>query len=403
MGVYLNPGNEGFREAVSSDIYIDKTGLIEYTNNVLKTKQKFICVSRPRRFGKSMAAEMLAAYYGKDADSAELFAGYKIAGSQSFEEHLNQYNVIFLNMQRFLSRTHDLRKMKELLERSVLRDLLKVYTEVDYMDETDLIGVLQDIYAEYRTPFIFIIDEWDCIFREHKENTDDQKIYLDFLRNLLKDAEYVALAYMTGILPIKKYGSHSALNMFDEFSMTNPRQLAEYAGFTEAEVRDLCKRYSMDFEETRRWYDGYEFEKGLHVYSPRSVVSAMLGRSFDSYWNQTETFEALKEYIVLNYQGLKDILIELLAGGRRKIDIGLFTNDMTSFHGADDVLTLLVHLGYLGYCFSTQEVFIPNSEVSSEFVRAMQSAGWNISRQTGIVGRTEVESDSRGGYFSDKS
>ena len=377
MGIYLNPGNERFEDAVSSEIYVDKTELIKYTNRVLKTEQKYICVSRPRRFGKSMAANMLAAYYGRNADSRKLFENLKIEKNASFMEHLNQYNVIFLNMQEFFSRTHDVTKMKMLLEKCLLRDLLRAYPDVDYLDKTDLIGVLQDIYAEFRIRFIFIIDEWDCIFRENKDGSEAHKMYLDFLRNLLKDRSYVALAYMTGILPIKKYGTHSALNMFDEFSMTNPKQLAEFVGFTESEVKGLCNRYGMDFEETRRWYDGYHFENVEHVYSPRSVVSAMLSRSFDNYWNQTETFEALRDYIVLNYAGLKDTVIELLAGKHKKIETGSFSNDMTTFSTADDVLTLLIHLGYLGYDFSSKEVFIPNSEIESEFVTAIQSAGWD--------------------------
>ena len=377
MGIYLNPGNERFEDAVSSEIYVDKTELIKYTNRVLKTEQKYICVSRPRRFGKSMAANMLAAYYGRNADSRKLFENLKIEKNASFMEHLNQYNVIFLNMQDFFSRTHDVTKMKMLLEKCLLRDLLRAYPDVDYLDKTDLIGVLQDIYAEFRIRFIFIIDEWDCIFRENKDGSEAHKMYLDFLRNLLKDRSYVALAYMTGILPIKKYGTHSALNMFDEFSMTNPKQLAEFVGFTESEVKGLCNRYGMDFEETRRWYDGYHFENVEHVYSPRSVVSAMLSRSFDNYWNQTETFEALRDYIVLNYAGLKDTVIELLAGKHKKIETGSFSNDMTTFSTADDVLTLLIHLGYLGYDFSSKEVFIPNSEIESEFVTAIQSAGWD--------------------------
>ena len=324
-----------------------------------------------------MAANMLAAYYGRNADSRKLFENLKIEKNASFMEHLNQYNVIFLNMQDFFGRTHDVAKMKMLLEKCLLRDLLRAYPDVDYLDKTDLIGVLQDIYAECRIRFIFIIDEWDCIFRENKDGSEAHKMYLDFLRNLLKDRSYVAFAYMTGILPIKKYGTHSALNMFDEFSMTNPKQLAEFVGFTESEVKGLCNRYGMDFEETRRWYDGYHFENVEHVYSPRSVVSAMLSRSFDNYWNQTETFEALRDYIVLNYAGLKDTVIELLAGKHKKIETGFFSNDMTTFSTADDVLTLLIHLGYLGYDFSLKEVFIPNSEIESEFVTAIQSAGWD--------------------------
>ena len=331
MGIYLNPGNESFQESIESQIYVDKTELIAYTNRVLKTRQKFVCVSRPRRFGKSMAAEMLAAYYGRNADSRKQFENLKIGKDASFMEHLNQYNVIFLNMQDFLSENSDIEDMQNAIEEAVLWDLQEEYPDIHYYKTDNLIRSLMDIYKAVNVPFIFIIDEWDCIFRENREDRNAQKIYLDFLRKLLKDKRYVALAYMTGILPIKKYGSHSALNMFDEFSMTNPKQLAEFVGFTESEVRELCTRYGMDFEETRRWYDGYHFQNVEHVYSPRSVVSAMLSRSFDNYWNQTETFEALRDYIVLNYAGLKDTVIELLAGEHKKIETGSFSNDMTTF------------------------------------------------------------------------
>lgn len=376
MGRYLNPGNKLFATALNSQIYVDKSGLISYTNKVINSEQRYICVSRPRRFGKSMAANMLAAYYGRTIDSRNQFEHLEIGKDVSFEQHLNRYNVIFLNMQEFLSQTHNIEKMILQIEKGLLKDLKKSYPDRDCLDEDCFIDVLYDIYENGKIPFVFIIDEWDCIFREKKEDKQAQKLYLDFLRNLLKDKAYLSLAYMTGILPIKKYGSHSALNMFDEFSMTNPKQLAEFVGFTEAEVKNLCEKYCMDFDETRRWYDGYCFQNTEHIYSPRSVVSAMLSRCFDNYWNQTETFEALKEYIAMNYDGLKDTVIELLAGSHKKVDTSSFSNDMTTFSSADDVLTLLIHLGYLGYDYSTEEVFIPNSEIASVYVTAIKNAGW---------------------------
>lgn len=377
MGIYLNPGNENFRMATNSKIYVDKSNLIAYTNSVLKTEQRYLCVSRPRRFGKSMTANMLAAYYSKDTDSRELFCTLNIRQQDSFEKHLNQYNVIFLNMQSFLSRTNDVDKMQHLIEKSVLRDLKKKYPDVDYLDSTDLVGTLLDIYTETSDSFIFIIDEWDCIFREYKTDEEAQKLYLDFIRHLLKDQSYVALAYLTGILPIKKYGSHSALNMFDEFSMSNPGPLGHFVGFTDEEVLDLCQIHHMDFDEIKHWYDGYNFGDSTHIYNPRSVVSSMLTRTYDNFWNKTETFEALRDYIIMNFNGLKDSIVELLAGGRKKINTNTFSNDMTTFHSADDVLTLLIHLGYLGYDFRTKEVFIPNSEISSEFYNAISSSSWD--------------------------
>ncbi|MDD3251412.1 MAG: AAA family ATPase [Lachnospiraceae bacterium] len=223
MGIYLNPGKERFQESLASQIYVDKSGLIAYTNRVLGTEQKFVCVSRPRRFGKSMAANMLAAYYGRTYDASALFDSLEIAGTDDYRKHLNQYDVIFLNIQKFLSKTHDVLNMEQLIEKSILWDLLEKYPDCRFFDKEDLTRTLMDVYHYTKIPFVFILDEWDCIFRENQNDHEAQKIYLDFLRNLLKDAEYVKLAYMTGILPVKKYGSHSALNMFYEFSMTEPR------------------------------------------------------------------------------------------------------------------------------------------------------------------------------------
>ncbi len=377
MGSYFNPGNEKFFEACNSEIYVDKTRLLHYTNSVLRTNNKYICVSRPRRFGKSMAANMLVAYYSKGCCSRELFQKYQISASESFEKYCNYYNVIFLNMQEFFSRTHSIDSMLDLLRGRVLREILRAYPQVDYYDKNDLIGSIQDIYDETKEPFLFIIDEWDCVFRELKTDKISQKKYLDFLRDLLKDKAYLHLVYMTGILPIKKYGTHSALNMFDEFSMLDQAKLIEYVGFTEQEVQILCETYQMDFEETKQWYDGYVLEQNYHIYNPRSVVRAMLTHRYNNYWNQTETFEALRDYIVMNYDGLRTMIIELLAGNSKEIRIGTFSNDMTTFASADDVLTLLVHLGYLGYHFDTKEVYIPNAEVEEEFVNAIQNAGWD--------------------------
>ncbi|MDD3403796.1 MAG: AAA family ATPase [Hespellia sp.] len=327
MGYYLNPGNEKFYEAARSEIYVDKTNLIRYTNSVIQTMQKYICVSRPRRFGKSLAANTLTAYYSRGCDSKELFVPYNIANDDKFEQHLNQYNVIFLNMQEFLSRTSDINKMLDLIKRRVIFDLLDENTEVQVFDDSDLIGCMQDVYQATKIPFIIIIDEWDCIFREYQENKDAQKIYLDFMRDLLKDKGYISLVYMTGILPIKKYGTHSALNMFTEFSMLNPRRLAEFVGFTKLEVEELCV------------------------------------------------------YINMNFDGLKDDILLMMNGESVPVNTGNFTNDMTTFHSEDDVLTLLIHLGYLGYDFDNKCVFIPNNEIMNEYYNAISVSDWgDVSR-----------------------
>ena len=376
MGTYLNPDNSKFQESINSDIYVDKTGLIRYTNSVLHTLQKNICVSRPRRFGKSMAANMLTAYYSKGCDSKELFSNLKIAKDTDFEKYLNKYDTIFLNMQDFLSRSNNIQELMERVRKIVLRELRSAYPDVDFFDENDLIESMQDVYAYSRCPFVIIIDEWDCIFREYKQDKEAQEKYLDFLRDLLKDKGYIHLAYMTGILPVKKYGTHSALNMFDEFSMLNPGPLGEYVGFTEGEVQALCAKYQMDMEEIKNWYDGYSFKGVASVYSPRSVVSSMRLGEIGNYWNQTETFEALKVYIEMNFEGLKDDVLSMIAGESIPVNTGSFTNDMTTFRNEDDVLTLLVHLGYLTYDYENRCVSIPNAEIREEYVNTVSVADW---------------------------
>lgn len=376
MGIYLNPDSSRFEEAVNSDIYIDKTGLLNYTNSVLHTMQKYICISRPRRFGKSIAANMLAAYYSRGCDARELFSQFEIAKSDTFEKHLNQYNTIFVNMQEMLSRSKNVQELVARFQKLIIRELKSEYPEVEYFDEDDLTLCMQDVYVQTKQTFVIIIDEWDCIFREYKTDREAQEKYLDFLRDLLKDKAYIHLAYMTGILPIKKYGTHSALNMFDEFSMIDPGPLACYVGFTEEEVKGLCEQYQMDMGEVKSWYDGYSFEKTLSIYSPRSVVNCMRLGKIGNYWNQTETFEALQVYIDMNFEGLKDDVLSMIAGNSVPVNIGNFANDMSTFHTEDDVLTLLIHLGYAAYDYDNKTVQIPNNEVRAEYVNSVSASDW---------------------------
>ncbi len=375
MGIYLNPENVDFQKSLNSEIYIDKTELIAYTNKKLNTKQGYICVSRPRRFGKSMAANMLTAYYSRGCDSRELFQGLKIATHPNFEKHLNQYNVIHLNMRDYLTESENMKQLIQFVEDDLLDELQQEFSDLRMPRRKTLVKVLEQAFAQYKIPFVFIIDEWDCIFRVHKSDATSQKEYLDFLRNLLKDKSYIALAYMTGILPIKKYGEHSAINVFYEYSMTDASPIEEFTGFTEQEVRQLCEQYNMPFSETKKWYDGYCVD-GVSIYNPKSVVEAMLRGKFSNYWTQTETYEALKIYIQSNEFGVQDVILKLLAGEKEKIDTTTFSNDMVTFATKDDVLTLLVHLGYLTYNAETKEIWIPNDEVMEQFISTVKVMGW---------------------------
>lgn len=382
LGTFFNPGNAGFAASVRSDIYMDKTGLLDFTNHISGTEQRFICVSRPRRFGKSVTVKMLAAYYSCGCNSRELFRNLNIAKSPGFEKELNRHPVIYLDIQWFWSVAKDKGKPERIvsyIQEEVIRELLEQYPDIVSKGDSSLQEVLVRIHARTGEQFIVLIDEWDCLFREDRENTVIQEIYINFLRGIFKGIlaeSTIWLTYMTGILPIKKYGTQSALNHFDEYTMVNPAPLEKYIGFTEADVSFLCKKYQMDFEEAQQWYDGYVFRDNLHVYSPKSVLDAVRRQQFGSYWTQTETYESLKDYIGMDFDGLRDSIVTMLGGGRCRIHTQKFQNDMMNMKNKDDVMTLLVHLGYLAFDSDTEEVFIPNQEVAGEFENVIEDGGW---------------------------
>ncbi|MBQ4396807.1 MAG: AAA family ATPase [Clostridia bacterium] len=387
MGIYLNPNNDRFKQALNSEIYVDKSGLISVTNKKINTEQKYLCVSRPRRFGKSLNLGMLAAYYSRGCDSRALFDNLVIAQDNNYQKHLNQYNVIYVNMQEFLSNSKNIEEMIENLTESLMIDFEDDFNEVVFHAKLGLTYNMKRIYAKFNIPFVILIDEWDCVMREHMNNKDGLKVYLDFLRSWLKDQNDVALVYMTGILPIKKYGTHSALNMFDEFSMLDSEKFQRYIGFTDDEVKKLCEEYSADYAEMKAWYDGYKLEDE-ELYCPRSVVRAIDTKKFRGYWTETETYEALAAYIAMNYDGLKDTVEKLLSGQEQSVDTRTFSNDMITFANQDDILTLLIHLGYLGYHADHKTVYIPNKEIADEFVVSMKATGlWKETIETVLASR----------------
>ncbi|WP_026513734.1 AAA family ATPase [Butyrivibrio sp. LB2008] len=406
MGQFLNPGKNSYIEAVNSQIFIDKSEMIAFLNSVVKTKQKYVSVSRPRRFGKTMAADMICAYYDRDADSRELFESLRLAGSDisysdlAWDEYLGKFDVIRIVMTDFFDSDASFNDALKEMQSIICRDIKKKYPDVDYFNDKDLIKTIADAYTENGRQLVLVIDEWDAVFRNGKTDKEEQTRYLDFLRNLLKDKSYIALAYMTGILPIKKYGRHSALNMFTEYSMMFPRQLARYTGFTEAEVVDLCNKYGRDYETIKAWYDGYEVSDIMppdpnheelrntgnppksdryFLYSPLSVVEAIGTGVIKDYWNKTESYEALADYIIKDYDGLKEAVTLLMDGARVHVDTSTYQNDMTTFSGRDDILSLLIHLGYLGYDDNTSEVYIPNKEIYDEFKTSTKGSEWTES------------------------
>lgn len=374
MGIYLNPGNAGFEEALRSK-YIDKTAMIELINDTINTTRKLTCVSRPRRFGKSYAAKMLCAYYDCTCDSHSLFDNQNISASKGYEEHINNYNVIYLDMSNLLEKAKR-DDLIDYIENAIQAEISESFPDVKKglsFDQT-LINTVE--YTGRK--IVMIIDEWDAPIREASVSTKD---YLMFLRMLFKSSnttpKIFAAAYMTGILPIKKDGSQSAISDFREYSILNPGKFAEYTGFTEQEVHDLCNENDMDFDEVKRWYDGYSFNKVGSIYNPYSVMMAMESGEVGSYWKQTSASENLITYINLELHNsnsdLQAKILKLIAGEQLEVDVSGFNNDFYSFGSDDEVLTLLIHLGYLAYDKTSKRVRIPNEEIKQEFNKLLKN------------------------------
>ena len=379
MGRFLNPDYSAFETALNSEIYIDKTGLLAYTNKVINTKQAFICNSRPRRFGKSVTADMLTAYYSKGCDSADIFADYEISHAGDFRQHLNKYDVIHLDIQWCLAPAKGAAGVVSYIEKSVIAELKEKYPDIISEETVSLPEAMSEIYTVTGNKFIVIIDEWDILIRDEANNRDEQENYINFLCGMFKGTEptrFISLAYLTGILPIKKMKTQSALNNFDEFTMLDAGALASYIGFTELEVEKLCDKYHKDFAEVKRWYDGYVLEN-QQVYNPKAVVSVMLRGNFQSYWSQTGTYEVVVPLINMDFDGLKQAVIEMVSGSTVEVDTGTFQNDTVSFSSRDDVITYLIHLGYLAYDQRKQCAFIPNEEIRQELLAATKKTKWN--------------------------
>ena len=377
MGTYINIGNAGFQSARNSE-YVDKSMLISVVNKTLFTERRFSCVSRCRRFGKSMAAKMLYAYYDHSCDSRSLFADLAIASDPTFEQHLNKYPAIYLDMTDFVSRYND-DDIVDKIEAALLKDVSETYTDVPAEEEDCLMDYLLRVNIAKGEQFFFIIDEWDAICREFASGTKAMDDYVGWLRRMFKSQQAMRVfagVYMTGILPIKKYKTESALNNFQEYSMVSPRKMASFFGFTKDEVRSLAEKHDMDFDEFIKWYDGYEIGPELSMFNPNSVMQAIDSGYCSSFWASTGAYDTVANYIQMNYEGLKDDIILMLAGGRCKVNPTKFQNDMSIIRSKDDVLTVLIHLGYLSYDWQKSECYIPNKEVGGEMVNAVEDNNW---------------------------
>lgn len=374
MGTYLNPGNSGFARIRNSD-YVDKSGLIGLINQTLNTPRCLTCISRPRRFGKSFAAKMLCAYYDKTCDSDLLFNDLEIATKvpfcDTYTKHLNQYDVIYLDMTNIMGEIEK-SDVVSYIRRRITEELVNMYPELQ-ADEESFSATLVRTTELTGNQFIMIIDEWDAPIRE---NQKVQKEYLAFLRSLFKSSgttdRIFAAVYITGILPIKKDGTESAISDFWEYSMLEPGPFQSYVGFTEGDVKKLCEEHQLDFEGAKRWYDGYSFDNVASVYNPYSIMKAVILRKIKSYWRMSSAADALEDYIAGDYDGLFQAVMELLGGFPISVDTDGFNNDPKLIKNRDDMLTMLIHLGYLAYDGEEGTVRIPNEEIRIEFTKSVR-------------------------------
>ena len=383
MGIFINTGNEAFLSARNGE-YVDKSGLIAIINSTLFSTRRFSCVTRSRRFGKSLAAKMLCAYYDRSCQSRELFADLEIASHPTFEQHLNKYPVIYLDLTSFVTRFKD-DSVVNVIEEELMADIHANYPDVPVEAKDDLMKLLIRIASATGQRFFFIIDEWDAICREFDPGTKAMDEYVNWLRRMFKDytANLVfAGVYMTGILPVKKYKTQSALNNFVEYSMVEPMDMAHFFGFTKDEVKALAEKHAMDFDELEKWYDGYQIGDEHSIFNPNSVMMAVRSRRCRSYWASTGAFDAISGYIRYDFDGLKDDIISMLAGGRCEVDPTRFRNDLSEIGNRDDVLTVLIHLGYLSYNWREDECYVPNREVAGEMVNAVKETKWGNIAET---------------------
>lgn len=385
MGTYVNPGNEGFARILRSK-YVDKTGLIALFDETIDSAQGLVMVSRPRRFGKSFAAHSLVAFYSCGCDSRALFEGLEVSRREDWDERLNAYNVVCLDMAGVIEAAGS-HGVAPTISKLLLPELREVVADAGIRDSLEgiegieLKKALLDVARETGRKFVFVIDEWDAPYRLAKDDRAAQDAYAEWLRGLFKDLSFtpdaVAGAYLTGILPIKKYAHQSAVSDFDEYTMLDSAKYAPFVGFTRDEVKALCDEYELDMADVQRWYDGYELRYRRHnydIFAPYSLMRACQRGRTGSYWPSTETFESLREYVDMDFDGLQGDVLRAVAGEELLVDTGAFQNDLVSMRGRDDVLTLLVHLGYLSYDSDSHRARVPNEEVRAELRRAVEGS-----------------------------
>ena len=392
MGRFVNPGNDIFRWDIDTDPYVDKSLMVLELNKLLNKRGRFICMSRARRFGKTMMTNLMSAYYSKHCDSRELFERLELGKQEGWDRYLNSVNVIQIDLQSCYSRTKDKSRVIDELQTDVVNELRVQFPSVEIPADAVIADALCDIYNDLGETFVIIIDEYDVLIRDKSVPDSLCNEYIQLLNALFKSNDVqktISLAYLTGILPIYRETVQSKLNNFTEYTMLNPGPFAQYFGLTSKEVEEICHNHDVNYELCKLMYDGYSFKKNrkelvlpnddgeaiVHIFNPYSVVQAVTRYEFASYWTTTSALEAITLYIDANIAGIQDDIKALLKG-EKEIEVNTlrYNNNVERFATKDEIFTYLIHLGYLAYDPINQTCHIPNGEIRSAWLNIMSNA-----------------------------
>lgn len=394
MGMFLNScvPYEGYREVLRDIYFVDKSLFLKELIPSFEKRNRYCCITRPRRFGKTVMADMIGAFFGKTAQNDKIFDDLAISKEKEYKLHLNKHDVIYIDFSRGVKGCRSYAQYIERIENGMTEDLMISYPDCGIDRDISVWDALQKIYEKTENKFLFVMDEWDAVFHMPFISKEEQKEYLLFLKWLLKDQPYVEFAYMTGVLPIAKYSSGSELNMFVEYDMVTSEKFSEYFGFLDAEVDSLYAIYQRETEvpkfsrdDLRIWYDGYYTAVGIRLYNPRSVVLALTDNQLRNYWTSSGPYDELFYYIQNNIEDVRDDLALMVSGERVRADIGQYAAVSMEINSRDQIYSAMVVYGLLSY--TDGEVLIPNKELMDKFnelLLSKESLGYvyNLARKS---------------------
>lgn len=381
-----------YEEIFESDYFVDKTRMLEEMIQGLSSANKYLCITRPRRFGKTVMAHMIAAFLERGVDAGSIFGGLDIGKSTCYKDHLNQHDVFFIDFSNMPWNCDSYQTYIDFIGNKVVADLLAAYPECDIVPDDGPWEALDQVFSKLGKRFVFIMDEWDSMFHNNIFTKEDQAKFLQFLKLLLKSKGYVEFAYMTGILPIAKYSSGSELNMFLEFNMATSIKYSGYFGFTEIETRKLYEGYfereqspQVDFSRLKEWYNGYQIVTGERIYNPRAVVCALSSNQIQNYWTSSGPYDEIFYYIRNNIADVREDLVRMVAGEAMPVRIQNYAAVSMSLGTKDEIFSAMVVYGFLSYYDG--KVCIPNKELMIKFEDVLKN------RQMGYISQLALESD----------